>query len=153
YNNYSATKWNGVTNWTGQVNLSTGSMPADTYRIVIETRDDAVSAESADAFFDNTDGTWSVTNTVTATVGTIVKPNTLGWSADARPAGATASFAYRLVGTAGPYTTTATTTANGQDQGSIAGLAVGNYAYRIEYRDSTGGLLRSGSGTFNIDVN
>lgn len=158
--------WNSVNNWNGQVNLltGTGSMPAGRYRIDIETRDLATAytninghqlgstaAPGADG-----DGTWSLSNTIHADIGTIDLPDTrytdLTWARSLQPAGTVTEFRYRLVGAAS-YTS-ATVAANGLNhQVHLDQLADGQYEYQIRYLDSDGYPVKSTAGQFNVAGN
>jgi YD repeat-containing protein len=144
------TRWNNVSNWGGQVNLTTGTLAPGHYRIVLETWDSAQTAQAEGAFYDYTDGTWAYSNTLSdVVIGTIVRPTVLSWAAATQPAGtATVSFGYKVAGSSAAYTSAAVTTAGTNQQASLAGLANGNYDYQIEYRNAAGQLLKYARGSF-----
>ena len=56
------------------------------------------------------------------------------------------TFEYRTAGSTGAYTNATVTAAGSNQQVSIAGLANGNYEYRIQYKDSYGRVLKSSNG-------
>ena len=67
--------WIGVSNWNGQVNLSFTSMPADTYTVEIEIRDDADANTGTNATYgSDQDGKWVITTSMQLTVGTVYEP-------------------------------------------------------------------------------
>src|SRR5262249_38539647 len=152
--------WAGVSGWSGQVNLSTSAMPAGNYTVVLEARDDAPMydgrsmtttpdpATGLPAVWNDADGTWAYSNTISITIGTVPLQTTVSWPASLQPAGTTASFQYRPSGSTAAYTSAAVSVAGTNHQVSLGAIAASNYDYIIQYTDSFGRVLKSASGTF-----
>jgi len=143
-----------VTNFTGQVNLSTGVLPPDTYRVVVEVRDDAAETWTFDnQLIDERDGTYVRTTELFVTVGTVITAATLSIPKSEQPAGTTLSVQYRAAGSAGLYTSVEVAGNATNNTAVISGEQPGNYEYLLQYRDTFGQVVQSGTGTFSINGN
>lgn len=143
-----------VSNYIGQVNLSTGSLPADTYRVVVEVRDDAAAGWSYNnQLIDERDGTYVRTTELYVTVGTVVTATTLTISQTEQPDGTTLSFQYREAGTTAPYQVAAVSVSGVDNVISLSGQQTGDYEYLIQYTDSYGKVIKTGTGTFTVSIN
>ena len=142
-----------VTNFNGQVNLSTGALPPDTYRVVVEVRDDAASGWSYNnQLIDERDGTYVRTTELYVTVGTVVASTTLSIPKSEQPAGTTANFLYRASGSNNTYQSSGVTVSGNNNVVTVAGQQPGNYEYQIQYSDAFGKVVKTGTGTFSVST-
>src|SRR5581483_7936841 len=143
--------WQGVDNWSGQVNLSSGPMPAGHYTVVLQAADDYATSGSYHGSYQDfdADGTWAYSNTINVTIGTVVQPTYVTWAASDQPAGTTASFKYRAAGGSGAYTNAAVSVSGTNLSVNLGAVAAGSYEYFVEYRDASGQLVKSAGGTLS----
>ena len=130
--------WTPVTNWSGQVNISNTVMPADTYTVNIDIRDEDTTHDAA---------TWTRAATRSVTVGTLAD-TTLSWAASTAPAATSTTWAgYRAAGSTADYTELVLTDINGQHQLTLPTLEVGDYEIAVQYRDAYGTVIKHATTT------
>ena len=145
--------------WNGSVPLkSTGSLPAGSYKVVIQTRDDYTGTTTLKEMATNgsvVDSSWVRNTTVYINVGTQNLPDhidtTISWANDVEPANtSTREFRYRAQGSTDPWVNL-TVTVNGANHEVFIDQAVdGNYEYEIFYKDAAGAVLKSTESGFTI---
>lgn len=148
---YPVTRWRGVTNWNGEVNLATWDLPPGTYSVVLEVRDDVIAdvvySEYGATEYDG-DGTWVYSSTLTINVGVISNTTQVSWPASTQPTGTTVSFSYRASGSGAQYLPVAVTQSGSNLQAPVGNIPDGTYDYIITYTDGYGRVVSSASGTF-----
>jgi len=142
-----------VSNFNGQINLSHTSLPADTYRVVVEVRDDAARRFSnTNTFIDQRDGTYVHTTELFVTVGTVVSGATLSIPQSEQPAGTSVDFLYRAAGSTGAYQSGTLTSSGNNNVVTVTGQQPGDYEYLLQYADSFGKVVKTGTGTFTVSA-
>ncbi|WP_163834199.1 LysM peptidoglycan-binding domain-containing protein [Spartinivicinus ruber] len=125
-------------NWSGQANLIGGDLNPGKYQASVIVRDNT----RVDG-----DGKWSRTTNLDLVIGTVLEPTIINWPTTQQPEDTTVKFYYKAKGATNDFIEKTVNKENDQFTVSLDQAVLGELAYKIEYINTAGEVVKSATGT------